>query len=329
MAVAESEGAGRSGRLAWKGVQLALAAFVLWFAWRTVAGQWDAVRASAAHLRPSAAGLALSAIVVLATYALLLETWRRMLGAWGERLSFWGAARIWFLSSFGKYVPGKVWAISAMTVMAGRAGVSPLAAAGSSIIVQLLNIGAGFAVIVVAGGRALEGQLAWARPVAIGALVLSLAGLALAPLLLPRFLALVARLTRRPIAARTLPASALWTAAITNVVAWVLYGVAFRLFVAATLGEATGATAGYIAVYTASYLFGYLAVFAPGGVGVREGALVALMPQFGLASVGDAVLLAALSRLWLTILEIVPGLLFLARDGLRARPTRTADDGSS
>jgi hypothetical protein len=146
---------------------------------------------------------------------------------------------------------------------------------------------------------------------------------------MPRFLGLVARVTRRPIAARTLPASALWTAALANVVAWMLYGVAFRIFAAATLGEATGATAGYIAVYTASYLFGYLAVFAPGGFGVREGALVALMPQLGLASVGDAVLLAALSRLWLTILEIVPGLLFLARDGLRARPTRTVDDGSS
>lgn len=329
MPVAESSGQRRAVRLAWRAAQLLLALAVAWLAWRTVRGQWDAVRASAATLRPSAAGLALSALVVLATYALLLETWRRMLEAWGERLGFWQAARIWFVSSFGKYVPGKVWSISVMTVMSGRAGVSPVAAAGSSVIVQLLNIGAGFAVVAVAGGQALRGEFAWARPVTVAALVVSLLGVAVAPLVLPRFLGLVSRVTRRPIATRTLPAAALWGAAAANVVAWLLYGVAFRVFAVATLGEATGATAGYIAVYTASYLFGYLAVFAPGGFGVREGALVALMPQLGLASVGDAVLLAALSRLWLTILEIVPGLLFLARDGLRARPTRTVDDGSS
>jgi hypothetical protein len=52
------------------------------------------------------------------------------------------------------------------------------------------------------------------------------------------------------------------------------------------------------------------------------------MTRLGLATVADAILLAALSRLWLTILEIVPGLLFLARDGVRPRPSPTIDDGS-
>jgi uncharacterized membrane protein YbhN (UPF0104 family) len=315
--------------VAWRVVQAVLVVAVVWYVSRAVADQWADVRASARSLHPSLAGLLLSALVVFVTYALLLETWRRMLAAWGERLDVLSAARIWFVSSFGKYVPGKVWAISAMSVMSSRAGVSPVASAGSAVIVQLLNIAAGLAVIVVAGGQALRGEFAWARPLAIAAVLLALAGLALAPLMMPRLLALAARLGRRPLATRTLPASALWAAALATVVAWILYGVAFRLVTAAILGEATGATAGYIAVYTASYLFGYLAVFAPGGVGVREAVLIALLPKFGLASAGDAVLLAALSRLWLTILEIVPGLLFLARDGLRARPTRTVDDGSS
>ena len=329
MATADSRGGAVSSRVLWRIAQLLLAITLVLFAWRTVRGQWDAVRESAATLQPSVGGLVLSALVVLATYALLLETWRLMLRAWGEPLGFWAAARIWFVSSFGKYVPGKVWAISAMTVMSGRAGVSPVAAAGSAVIVQLLNLGAGVAVVVIAGGQALSGEFAWARPLAIAALVLSVAGLIAAPFALPPLLRLASRLTRRPLTTQRLPATALWSAAAANVVAWLLYGIAFRLFAAATLGEATGATAGYIAVYTASYLFGYLAFFAPGGVGVRESVLVALMPQLGLASVGDAVLLAALSRLWITILEIVPGLLFLARDGLRARPTRTVDDGSS
>lgn len=319
---------GEAGRVAWRGLLLAIVVVVMVLVARVVVGQWDAVRVSAAGLRPHSGWLALSSALVLASYVLLIQTWRYVLASTGERLDFTTAARIWFVSSFGKYVPGKVWAITAMSVMAGRAGVSPVAAAGSSIVVQLLNVAAGFAVMIAAGGEALRGDLAWARPVAIAAVLLSLATLALAPFALPRALALVGRWTHRPLSFRTMPAGALWIAALGNVLAWVLYGVAFRLFSRAILGEATGATAGYVAVYTSSYLFGYLAFFAPGGVGVREGALVALLPRFGLASFGDAVLLAALSRLWLTVLEIVPGLLFLAREGLRARPTQTVDDGS-
>lgn len=313
----------------WRTLQFALVAAVLYFVALSVAGQWVEVRASVAGLRPHAGRLFAASLIVLATYALLIQTWRMVLSAVGEGMGFWTAARIWFVSSFGKYVPGKVWAITAMSVMAGREGVSATAAAGSSIVVQLLNLAAGLAVMVAAGGEALRGDLAWARPIAVTAVTGSVIALALAPFVVRPLASRVARWRGRPTPSGNIPARALWLAVLANVIAWVLYGLAFRVFTSAILGEATGATAGYIAVYTSSYLLGYLAFFAPGGVGVREGALVALMPRFGLASVADALLLAALSRLWLTVLEILPGLLFLARDGLRARPTQTVDDGSS
>jgi hypothetical protein len=45
----------------------------------------------------------------------------------------------------------------------------------------------------------------------------------------------------------------------------------------------------------------------------------------GLAGPGEAWLLAITSRLWLTVLELVPGLLFLARDAAR-RPSQPRSD---
>ena len=42
------------------------------------------------------------------------------------------AARIWTVSNLGKYLPGKVWAIAGMALMARQAGVSPAAATGSA-----------------------------------------------------------------------------------------------------------------------------------------------------------------------------------------------------
>jgi len=91
---------------------------------------------------------------VIATYLLLIEAWRATLRVWSESIPFSAAARIWFVSNLGKYVPGKVWQIAAMGALAQKRGVSAAAAIGSSLLVNLVSILAGFAVIAVtAAGR--------------------------------------------------------------------------------------------------------------------------------------------------------------------------------
>jgi len=63
----------------------------------------------------------------------------------------------------------------------------------------------------------------------------------------------------------------------------------------------------------------------PGGLGVRELAMVAVLTGLGLTGSVEAWLLALASRLWLTALELVPGLLFLARDGVVRSPSTSPD----
>src|SRR4029079_11729625 len=80
--------------------------------------------------------------------------WRVMSRVLSESPPFSPAARIWFVSNLGKYVPGKVWQIAAMGALAQRNGVSATAAIGSSLLVNLVSVLAGFAVIAVtAAGR--------------------------------------------------------------------------------------------------------------------------------------------------------------------------------
>ena len=59
-------------------------------------------------------------------------------------------------------------------------------------------------------------------------------------------------------------------------------------------------------------MLGFLALFAPGGVIVRESALVAGMVRLGLAGQADAFAVAVASRLWLTVVELLPGFMYLA-----------------
>ena len=112
-------------------------------------------------------------------------------------------------------------------------------------------------------------------------------------------------------------------------VSWVLYGAAFQMLAIGLFGASSGMTPSYIAVFTLSYLFGYLALFAPGGLGVRETVLAGLLVAAGLEVNPNATILVLFSRLWMTLLEATPGLLLIALN--RARPsneTSTTPNGS-
>jgi glycosyltransferase 2 family protein len=311
-----------------RAAQWAFAAVVVWYLGATLAREWSDLRSGAGAIELRWPLIAGSAAVVLVTYALLVQTWRAMLGEWGAGLGFWQAARIWSISNFGRYVPGKVWGIATMSLMAQRRGVSPVAAAGSSVIVNLVSTVTGFLVVFATGAQVFRLAGGGRRTGFLAAALLAAALLSL-PYLLPLLGRLGARLTGRQISVPAVPARAIWLAAAGTAVAWVLYGVAFQLFCGGVLGRATGAASAYIAVYTGSYLLGFLALFAPGGLGVRELAMQATLVELGLANSAQAVVVAIASRLWLTVLEIVPGLLFLARDGARRRSPMTSEDASS
>ncbi|MEO5903269.1 MAG: lysylphosphatidylglycerol synthase domain-containing protein [Gemmatimonadaceae bacterium] len=294
----------RSGFLA---AQWLFAAVIVWSAVRALNGQWRLAADRLAALDIGWAWIGAATLTVLLTYALLIETWRRVILAAGETLSFKTAARIWFISNLGKYVPGKVWSIAAMTVMARNESVSPMTAAGSSVLLQLVTIAAGIGVVLVAGSQAVDNRI-----LAIAVLVVLIGFVAAAPRLLPAVARLATSLTGKDIKLPRIASKTVWAATLRAVISWVAYGVAFQFFVHGVVGSASGAVSSYIAVYAASYIIGFLALFAPGGAVVRESALVSGMVRLGLCGRADALAIAIASRLWLTVVELLPGLVFLA-----------------
>jgi len=299
-----------------RAAQWIFAGLVLLFAGRALFDQWNLAEARFIHVHLKCGSLLLASLIVLATYAVLIEGWRRVLQAWGGRLNYLSAARIWCISNLGKYVPGNVWSLTAMGVMSRNRGISAVAATASSVIMQMLTLTLGLAVVLLTGSE-LIGQ-----PLLVGAAALVLVGLILfAPRILPPLTRVIGRITGREIQEPRIPAGTVWGASIAAGVTWILYGVAFRIFTTGVLGSAPGATLSYIAVYTAAYILGFISPIAPAGLGVREVALAAGMAQFGLATEGDAALVALTARLWLTIVELIPSGIFIAVAAVRRRET--------
>jgi hypothetical protein len=272
---------------------------VVGFAIRALARNWDQLQAQPVRLEPRPALIAASAVLVWAMYAVLIWAWRVMLASWDQRLDTWPAARIWTVSSLGKYLPGKVWAIAGMAVMAQQAGVAAWAATGSAVVLQALAIGTGAGVVGVTGAVALEAAHPGARA-ALGALIAASAigvGLVLWPPFMRRLLA-TAKVQSGAAAPRPI---GVLLGIVANVVAWIGYGTALWLLAQGLLPASRLDLASAIAVFTASYLAGFLALLAPGGLGVREGLFILMLqPVTGLAA---ATVLALASRVLLTITE--------------------------
>jgi len=296
-------------------------AAAFWFVGAAVARQWGDVRHSLGAVHPAWGLVSLSGVLVLSSYALLIQTWRVMLESWGGRpFPYRSATRIWFVSNLGKYVPGKVWQITAMSALAQREGISPVAATGSALVINLANILSGFVLVLGGGLRLLDTATGGHSSTAIAIAAVLLSGLLLLPVLLPRVAAIAARLTGRDVVVPRLAARPVWLATLGTAAAWLLYGLAFAALARSVLPGVRGSLADAVAVYTISYLAGYLFVPAPGGLGVREWTMVQGITTLGLASQGDAWVLAFASRLWLTVLEVLPGALFILFGGLRRAP---------
>jgi glycosyltransferase 2 family protein len=289
---------------------------IIGLAARSLLRNWTELRSQPLEWRIEPGWLVLSALLVWAMYALLIVAWRMMLAGWGQRLDGWTAARIWTVSSLGKYLPGKVWAIAGMALLAQRAGIAAWAATGSAVVLQVLAIGTGAAVAGLTGRQA----IAAADPrlgAVLGVLIAgAVAGVAL--LLWPAFLRRLLRLAAPDAEARgTPPVAGIAFGIVANLVAWLGYGLALWLLARGLLPSAGLDPALAIAVFTASYLAGFLALFAPGGIGVREGLFI-LMLQ-GPLGIAAATALALASRVLLTITELGAAVPFLVFTQGRAR----------
>jgi glycosyltransferase 2 family protein len=303
----------------WVGVQIAVTAVVLWFVAVKLVEQWRKFRGAPIEVHPRWGFIALSCLVVFATYAVLIETWRRMVIAWGGELSFPDAASIWFVSTLVRYVPGNtVVQVGAFAELARRRRVAPATAAGAAAINTVVAIATGFVVALLAGWRSIERLSHGNSLLYLAVAIVLLVGLLLLPAIMPALLQTARRVTGRSIPIGLLPRRAIYQSLAGNVIAWGLYGVAFQLFVYGVLGTVRGTTLDYIAVWAASYVIGYLALAMPAGLGARDVAQADALTMLGLATAGQGLTVAVTARLWLTLLELLPALFYLAR-GTRPR----------
>ena len=169
-----------------------------------------------------------------------------------------------------------------------------------------------FGIVALAGSQVLSALSPWYAVVAKAGSALFVLSVVALPWMLPPVARFAAQRLRKQSFEFQISGTSLWTSVTINAISWFCYGWAFMVFAQAVMPQLEGSLLQFVVVWAASYLVGYLAFFSPGGLGVREWAMVAGLTALGMTDTAGAGILAVTSRLWLSVLELLPGLIALA-----------------
>jgi hypothetical protein len=289
---------------------LALAVVVFFLGW-ALYGNWEKVRSYQwAFDYPL---LALSLGVMLASLSLYAWQWKFSLQRLGAAIGFIKVLRIYFMGNLGRYIPGKVWQFVGWFYLFEREGVRPVRTLTSIAVNQVIQnmTGLALAFVVFAGLRStgLSGRLLpFLAVIPLGLLVIQ-------PSVMERLLNWGLRLFKRGPVAIELTAWDLVRFAALHLLCWLGQGLAFYLFIRALYPVLLERLPALVGIFAGAWVIGFLSFLAPGGLGVREGILVYLLGFYLPSHV--AIVVALLSRLWVTAAELIGTGLAFGFNGLR------------
>ena len=264
---------------------------------RSIWTQWDQVTAHPWRLH--AGWLLASAALAWVVFIWINQLWRILVGiVGGKPLGFVPAYRISALSNLGKYLPGKVWAMMGMVYLLRREGYVVTSALAATVLHQAYTVSAGLILLGSILGAEVWGRL----PFVSIAVALALSAFVLYTPLFFGVLNWGLRLLKREPVQVELSFPKAFALLVAYACSWILYGLVFWCMLKG-VGIDGGPFWHVVASFGAAYLIGFLALFAPGGLGVREGILAMLLtPHLG---AGLAALVSVVARLWMTLNELL------------------------
>lgn len=305
--------------------QLLLTGIITWFILRAVGFNLEELAAfDLSGLEVSWGLMALSVLVLLLAYLFSAYLWGFMVNEiGGGEVPVVAALRVFFTANLGRYLPGKVWQIAGLAYLARGEGVAPGPATAAAVLGQAFSLAGATLLgtgVLLGVGRGPDLGGGWAAAV----LLVLLIG-ATSPGILKILLPLWFRLAREDEPGGFRPDRAFgvrWMG--LYALAWGLQGTAFWILVR-SLGFELTLLEG-VPAFSAAYVAGYLALFAPAGIGIREGMLVVFLgPALG----AGAAVVALVARLWSTAVELIPAVPLASGYLGRPRSVSTEEGGDA
>lgn len=250
--------------------------------------------------------LGLAFFVLFLPMFFLTYLWQAILKSMGLKLTYNETFSIYFIGNLGKYIPGKIWQFFMMAYMAKDKGLSAGKAFSAAFVGQMLSITAGILIAFVTIGFSFKKYIA--NPIYIVSFILFICfilTLFIKPQLVEKSGNLIAKKLGR---ASTLklefnPKKLVIFISAYSVI-WVLVGVSFFIICRSLINVGLEKLPFTIGAFSASVVIGFLTLFAPGGIGVREGLITILLPKGEITTPTIASIISIIARLIFTLNEI-------------------------
>lgn len=282
-------------------LQWGIVVVIFLFLGKMVWKNWNQVKEATFTFNPV---LLICSILLFAfSYSFQVLAWHLITVRMKIALTFQETLKSWFYSQFGKYLPGKVWLLlgrfyfyeakgkskKAISIALYFETATTLVAAGLISFVALIPF------------EQVEpfhfGPSFWYL---IFPLIFTL--IFLHPQVLQKILNwILHQFKRESISLSVTYSDILWVLFLC-ILGWLVGGIGFYLFIDSVFPVLPKHFLFLTGALAFSSILGLIALFAPSGLGVREGALVYLLSH--LMPGGVAVIISVLTRVWMTLIEI-------------------------
>lgn len=288
-----------------KGIGLVLVSIILIYLSRKLYFTWHDIPFDKIELNYFR--IVLSFIGLIGSFLCSVIAWQYILRALGSNMGF---RRSWWVitgSYLAKYIPGHIWSIGGRVYLCKTEGVSEKIS-GTAMILEMtaLLLGSLMAFCFTLPFLIKHGLPSWIWYILVP---IPFALTVFISPLLPIFLKWLASSFLKKEINLDIKLAPLFKSLCLFTISAIIQGGAFFFLIRSFYNIEYRFLPDIIGIYNCSWAVGFLSFIAPGGLGIREGALTVLSKFY--MPLPIAIILSALARLWMTFFELIMAIMGL------------------
>lgn len=232
---------------------------------------------------------------------MLASLWHYITIINGTAISYGKAITAYLYSILGKYIPGKVFMLAARLVYYDKEGAKKRKVSICFLIENILTLLGAALLFIISLLFFPNNLLSDYKYLTVGLIVLFF--IIINPKILNIFLGILERITKKIDLKLTFNYIEMLKLVFLFIINWSIVGIGFYILVCSIYTIPLSQALYTAGVFALAAIIGILSIFAPSGLGVREGIIV-----LGLSMIMPseyAVILSVISRLWSTIPELI------------------------
>jgi len=293
-------------------VKFLLIVAVIYFVGKKIVSNWEEISGYDWEINPFL--LLLSILLHQIALVIYSKMWSLVIKSFGYNLPLKYAFRISNLVNLGRYIPGKIWSALGAIYLLRPYGIGKGLAFTSWVLTTIFILPPAFLLGFLAllfypqtvsyiTGLNIWPFIALAITICISIFIIFFPERTTE--LFNKFLKKI----KRPAIDFAFGKKIAIQIFIGYLIGWIVYGIAFYTFLNSIMRDPGIPLLVGMGSFILAYVIGYLAIFSPGGIGVREIILMAILsPYFGPLAAG----VAGIARIWNIVSEIISALIALS-----------------